>query len=77
MFLSLYFAVNIVTRVVKSVHHSRTNKRSRSVVEGLLECLSITAALFGYIATIFGRPVHSSTTSEESRRGDDMARDEL
>ncbi|XP_072048071.1 uncharacterized protein [Amphiura filiformis] len=63
-------AVNIIVRVLKSVRRSK--KKSNSIVEGTLECLSITAALFGYMATIFShRPDARVSEGDQGQRMDD------
>ncbi len=63
LFTSFFYIVNIILRVFKSVRRSKT--KSTSIVEGTLECLSITAALFGYMATMFSRPVQARNSDED------------
>ncbi|XP_072046545.1 uncharacterized protein [Amphiura filiformis] len=57
--------VNIIVRVLKSVRRSK--KKSNSIVEGTLECLSITAGVFSYMSTICSRlgPVHARVSEED------------
>ena len=59
------FLVNIIMRIVKYIRRtlkkrdSSTSSSSPGIIEGLLECLSISSALLGYLAAMVSRPIHS------------------